>query len=119
MTIENIGKINGVHISNVQVHNADSFGCSITGLPGYPVENITLDNITIHHKGGVKSEDLPTIKQRVADEREKSYPEATMWGTLPAKGFFVRHARNVKFSNIEIRTEEPDARSEFVLLDVE
>jgi hypothetical protein len=55
----------------------------------------------------------------VADEREKSYPEATMWGTLPAKGFFVRHARNVKFSNIEIRTEEPDARSEFVLLDVE
>ena len=119
MTVENVGKISGVRISNVQVHNADSFGCSITGLPGYPVENISLDNITIHHKGGVKAEALPTIKQRVADEREKSYPEATMWGTFPAKGFFVRHARNVKFSNIEIRTEEPDVRNEFVLLDVE
>lgn len=119
MTVENVGKISGVRISNVQVHNADSFGCSITGLPGYPVENITLDNITIHHKGGVTAEAMPTIRQRVADEREKSYPEATMWGTFPAKGFFVRHARNVKFSNIEIRTEEPDVRNEFVLLDVE
>ena len=119
MTVENVGKISGVSISNVQIHNADSFGCSITGLPGYPVENISLDNITLHHKGGVTAEAMPTIRQRVADEREKSYPEATMWGTFPAKGFFVRHARNVKFSNIEIRTEEPDVRNEFVLLDVE
>lgn len=117
--VKNVGKISGVRISNVQVRNAGATGCSITGLPGYPVENITLDNITIHHAGGVTADALPKIKERVADEREKSYPEATMWGAFPAKGFFVRHARSVKFSNIEIRTENADVRSDFVMIDVE
>ena len=117
--IENVGKISGVHISNVQVRNAGPTGCSITGLPGYPVENIHLDNISIHHKGGVTAEMLPQINKNIANEHEKSYPEATMWGRLPAKGFFVRHARNVKFTNVEIRTEEADARPNFVMVDVE
>ena len=117
--IENVGKISGVHISNVQVRNAGPTGCSITGLPGYPVENIHLDNISIHHKGGVTAEMLPQINKNIANEHEKSYPEATMWGRLPAKGFFVRHARNVKFTNVEIRTEQTDARQNFVMVDVE
>lgn len=119
LAVTNVGKIDGVRISNVQVHNAGATGCSITGIPGYPVENIRLDNISIHHKGGITAEALPKINEKVADEREKSYPEATMWGELPAKGFFVRHARNVKFSNIDIRTEEVDVRPEFVMIDVE
>jgi hypothetical protein len=33
-----------------------------------------------------------------------------MFGTLPATGFFVRHARNIEFSNVEIVTAKPDAR---------
>jgi polygalacturonase len=117
--VTNVGRINGVRISNVQVRNAGPIGCSITGIPGYPVENIQLDNISIHHKGGITEEELPQTYKNVADEREGKYPEATMWGVLPAKGFFVRHARNVKFSNIEIFTEEKDARKDFVMIDVE
>lgn len=119
MEVKNVGKINGVRISNVQVRNAGPTGCSITGLPGYPVENIHLDNISIHHKGGITDAQLPQTYKNVADEREKGYPEATMWGHLPAKGFFVRHARNVKFSNIEIRTAAADVRSDFVMDDVQ
>lgn len=117
--VTNVGRINGVRISNVQVRNAGPIGCSITGIPGYPVENIQLDNISIYHKGGITEEELPQTYKNVADEREGKYPEATMWGVLPAKGFFVRHARNVKFSNIEIFTEEKDARKDFVMIDVE
>ena len=117
--VKHVGKIDGVHISNIQVRNAGDMGCSITGLPNHPVENITLENISIHHKGGISAEEMPKIYEKVADEKEKSYPNATMWGTLPAKGFFVRHARNVKFSNIEIRTENSDVRNDFVLVDVE
>lgn len=119
LAVTNVGKINGVRISNVQVRNAGPTGCSITGIPGYPVENIRLDNISIHHKGGVSAQELPQLYKNVEDEREKKYPEATMWGVLPAKGFFIRHARNVKLSNIDIQTAEQDARRDFIMIDVE
>jgi len=112
--IDHVGRINGVHVENFQIRNAGSMGCSITGLPGHPVENVTLSNISIHHKGGVTVEELPLINDTIRDEKEKEYPEATMWGNLPAKGFFVRHARNVEFQNIQIQTEQPDARPDFI-----
>ena len=52
------------------------------------------------------------------DEKEKAYPEGTMWGLLPAKGFFVRHAENVTFQDVSITTEQVDARPDFLELDV-
>lgn len=42
-----------------------------------------------------------------------------MWGNLPAKGFFVRHARNVRFTDIQVLTDQPDARPNVVQEDVE
>ena len=112
--IDHVGRINGVHLDNIHIRNAGPVGCSITGLPGHPVENVSLSNISLHHKGGITSSDLPEINEALKDEKEKEYPEATMWGNLPAKGFFVRHARNVTFSNVEITTDEPDERPEYV-----
>ena len=117
--IDHVGCIDGVHLDNIQIRHAGSMGCSITGLPGYPVRNVSLSNISLHHKGGVKAEQLTEIYDSIADEKEKAYPEATMWGNLPAKGFFVRHARNVQFSNIKVETEQPDARPDFVEIDTE
>ena len=117
--IDHVGSIDGIRINNFQVHNAGATGCSITGLPGHPVRNVWLSDISIHHKGGVKAEDLRLINDTIVYEKEKEYPEATMWGNLPAKGFLVRHARNIHFSNIDIRTEYPDVRPEFVNIDTE
>ncbi len=114
--VTKVGKINGIHLSNIQIRNAGSMGCSITGIPGHEVENVWLDNITIHHKGGVTAADMAKINESIKDEKEKEYPESTMWGNLPAKGFFVRHARNIKFNNIEVITEQPDVR-EVILKD--
>ena len=117
--IDHVGRIDGVHLDNIQIRNAGSMGCSITGLPDYPVRHVSLSNISLHHKGGVKTEQLIEIYDSIANEKEKAYPEATMWGNLPAKGFFVRHARNVQFSNIKVETEQPDARPDFVEIDTE
>ena len=117
--IDHVGSIQGVHLENIQIRNAGSLGCSITGLPGHPVENISLSNISLYHQGGVRQEDLSKIEEALKDEKEKEYPEATMWGKLPAKGFFVRHAHNVRFQNIHIQTERPDARPDFVREDAE
>ena len=117
--IEHVGHINGIHLDNIQIHNAGTIGCSITGLPGHPVENVSLSNITLHHRGGITTADLPKIEEAIKDEKEKEYPEATMWGNLPAKGFFVRHARNVQFNNVFVQTDQPDDRPDFVQVDTD
>ncbi|MBR4897378.1 MAG: glycoside hydrolase [Prevotella sp.] len=117
--IDHVGRINGVSLDNIHIRNAGAMGCSITGLPGHPVENVSLTNITLHHKGGVTLKDLPHINDTIKEEKEKEYPEATMWGNLPAKGFFVRHVRNILFQNIQVQTEQPDARPDFIRIDTD
>ena len=117
--IDHVGRIDGIRLDNFQIRNAGAVGCSITGLPGYPVRNVWLSNISIHHQGGVKEGDLKAINDSIANEKEKAYPEATMWGNLPAKGFYLRHTRHIHFDNVEVRTETPDARPDFVRVDAE
>ena len=117
--IDHVGRISGVHLDNIQIRHAGPVGCSISGLPGYPVENVWLSNISINHKGGVSFADLDSIDAALGDEKEKEYPEATMWGNLPAKGFYVRHARNIHFNDVTVQTELPDARPEFVQEDAD
>ena len=117
--IDHLGSIDGVRINNILIRNAGSMGCSITGLPGYPVRNVWISNVSIHHKGGVKKDQLTEIADSIANEKAADYPEATMWGNLPAKGFFVRHARNVQFSNIHVSTVDEDVRPDFVEVDTE
>ena len=109
---EKRGSISNVVIENVTVTNAGSTGCSITGIPGQMVENVRLSNITIQHSGGMGQVASPT------DEKAAAYPEGTMWGTLPAKGFFVKNARNVTFDKVNILTTRTDARPGLVKVNV-
>ena len=88
-------------------------------LPGHPVENVWLSRISIHHKGGITTQDLPQIEASIRDEKEKDYPESTMWGALPAKGFFLRHTRNIHLSDVTVLTDAPDARPDFIHIDTE
>ena len=113
-SITTIGRMRGLYINNVHVRDAGNYGCSITGLPGHPVEDIHVSNVSIHHCGGIGKSDLPGIEKALRDEKAAEYPEATMWGPLPAKGFFVRHARSVNFDHVEIYTTEADVRPLFV-----
>ncbi len=111
--INQVGTVRNVTLSDIIVSDAGSVGSSITGLPGHCVENVTLRNIRISHRGGGKKAAIPT------DEKEKEYPEATMWGQLPAHGFFVRHARNIRFQDVQISANEYDERPEYVYEDAE
>ena len=96
--------ISGVSISNVTVTNAGNTGCSITGVPGQLVENVKLRNISITHSGGMGQVKAPV------DDKVNAYPEGTMFGTLPSKGFFVKNARNVSFDNVKIYSRKVDDR---------
>lgn len=111
--IDSVGRLRNVYINNVRVHNAGPTGCSVTGLPGHPVCNVTLSDITIEHAGGCT--EVPAMPEEKAAE----YPEATMWGLLPAKGFFIRHARGVVLDNVVVRTASPDVRQDVVKIDAD
>jgi len=112
--IDQTSTIRNVSISHVIATGASETGCSITGIPGHPVENIRLSNISITFKGGGTRNEFETE----IPEKEKSYPEATMFGNLPAYGFFIRHANEVNFSNVRLVTESEDSRPAIYLDDV-
>jgi polygalacturonase len=110
-----IGGIRRVNISNVVVSDADSHYASIiAGLSGHDIEDVRLSNIRIHYKGGGTKEDA----LRQVPENEKNYPEPSMFGNLPAYGFYVRHAKGITFDNVDVSFMKDDERPAFVLDDV-
>src|SRR6266496_1010790 len=111
-----VGSLKRVLISNVVSSGALPELCSIvSGVPGHRIEDIKISDVYLHQLGGGTSAmaDLNPLG------KENDYPEPSMFGTLPACGFFLRHVRNIEMSNVEIATEQPDARPAFWLHDVE
>ena len=51
-------------------------------------------------------------------ELEDLYPEATMFGELPAYAFFIRHAEDISLSDITAITLDPDMRKPVLTEDV-
>lgn len=110
------GVIKRVLVNNLVSSNARAqYPAIISGIPGSLIEDIKISDVYLHSVGGGTKEwaalDPP--------EKESSYPEANMFGLLPARGFFIRHARNLEFSNVEIATAEPDVRPAFWMNDVD
>ena len=110
-----VGALRRVIISNVVVYNADpKYASIISGIPGYMIEDVRLSNIRIYAQGG------GTKEQAILDpaEREALYPEPTMFGELPAYGFFIRHVKGVQMRDVELSYLKPDMRPPFWLNDV-
>ncbi len=113
--IKNVGILTDITISHILIHNAGNIGCSITGQPGFPVRNIRLSDIYFEQAGGCSTDEI----YRQTPEKPKDYPEATMFGSLPAYGFYIRHASNVQFENCACTYQEKDMRPAIFLEDVE
>lgn len=112
-----VGRMRGIYINNVRARDCGNYGWSISGLPDHPVEDVHVSNVSIHHSGGITRAQLADINKALRDEKAAEYPEATMWGPLPAKGLYIRNARNVHFENVEVYTEQPDARPDIIRKD--
>jgi polygalacturonase len=111
-----IGKLRRIKISNIIVYNADpAYTCTISGLPGNPIEEIQLNNIRIYYKGGGTKEQA----EKDVPENANNYPEPGMFGTAPAYGLFVRHAKDIKMDNVEFNFLEPDYRPGVLFADVD
>ena len=112
--------LRNVLIENVRATAESRIACSITGVPAKDGKSarrprdITLRNVSITVPGGGTAADA----KGDVPERDGAYPEAFMFRrNLPAHGFYVRHADNIRFENVEVKTVSPDARPKFVVDD--
>jgi len=99
-------------------HNV--FPSSVTGLPGHPAEDIVLDSIEIVYEGGASKDTAYFNPDSLTSitENEHGYPEFSMFGELPAWGFYSRHVRGLTMKNITIRYQKQDFRPAMIFDDV-
>jgi hypothetical protein len=133
-----VGSIRRVSIDNLVATGADPrYPSIVSGIPGHDVEDLKLSAIRIQYRGGLT---LDQVARQPADlvntfffraqggvpprepyetpEREKEYPEPSMFGLLPAYGFYIRHAAGLQLSEMTVGCEKEDGRAAFVLDDV-
>lgn len=106
------GSLRNVTISNLIAAGA-AVTSSVTGIPGYPARDIKISSIRISAKGGeanLQSLNVPEVIEK--------YPEATMFGVLPAYGLYARHVEGLTLDNFSAGIEAPDARPALLFDDV-
>jgi polygalacturonase len=81
----------------------------IAGIPGHRVEDVIICDVNISMAGGGTAAEAT----RNPGEGAGGYPDAFMFGTVPAYGFWMRHAENITLENIRVNPLSPDARPEF------
>ncbi len=88
---------------------------SICGIPGHPVEGITLSDIHVTFPGGGTREEAA---RRAFPELGDQYPEYFMWGVLPAYGLYARHVEGLTLNNVRFDLAGPDLRPAITCDDV-
>ena len=111
-----IGALRHVSIRDVEATGIDPrFAATIAGLPGHPIEDVTLRDVRFVYAGGGFVADAARTPPILAE----AYPEPSMFGVTPAFGLWVRHARKVTLENVRLETETPDARPALATEDAE
>ncbi len=106
------GVIRNVFIGQMVARRSGPIPSTITGYPGHNVEDITLSNMLIEIEGGLSAQEV------TVPENSRNYPYNRIFGQkLPAYVFFVRHARNMQFRDVQVKTIKPDERRAFVFED--
>ena len=132
-----VGALRRVTISNVTIHDADPrYPSIIAGVPGHPIEDVRLSNIRVVSRGGLSLDHAARQPAELVNaffrppggtgprepyavpEREAMYPEPSMFGVLPASGFWVRHAAGLRLDGVDVSFTSPDSRPVVVLDDV-
>lgn len=95
------GSIERVVVSNITATGA-SLPCIIAGIPGHPVRGVTVSGLRAAWKGA----DPALAPGEAVPEEEASYPDAYMFGPLPAYGLYCRHAEDIVLENLRLSWEE-------------
>ena len=101
-----IGTLQNVVISNISATGCGTVGSSITGLPGHPIRNVSLNHIKIVTRGGGTEKDTT----RPLPDGTTKYPEFCMFGNLPAYGLFCQHVDGLTFNDLDLRWAADEKR---------
>ena len=99
-------------------HN--TFPASIVGMPGDPVEDVTLEKVEVTYRG-VEDKAAGRFGLDSLDaipENETDYPEFSMFGELPAWGLYVRHVSGLTLREVVFRHQQAGFRPAVVVDDV-
>jgi len=104
------------YLSNVWISHVNCPGTiipsSVSGIQGYDVENVHLDNISLTVPGGG-----PAVTGNLAG-LDSMRPECNIWGdSLPAYGLFAWHVNGLFLDNFCVTTDTTDVRPEYYFID--
>lgn len=110
-----VGTVKRVRISHVNVFDADpTYASIIAGIPGHPVEDVTLSHIDIITRGGGD----PAWAGRELPKVPDAYPEPSMFGPTNCHAFLLRHVEGITLDHVRVRTMKDDPRPPFHLEEV-
>jgi polygalacturonase len=106
-------EVDCVMLDDLAIDRPSGDACSsITGVPGHPVEDITITNLRVRQPGG------GVVRRGEVPEALADYPEPKMFGSTPAHGFYLRHAARLEFRDVRVEPVRADARPLVVMDDV-
>jgi hypothetical protein len=88
---------------------------TLTGVPGFYIENVTFNGVDVTFPGGGSLEDAHVTVPELRDH----YPEYHMFGTLPTYGMYVRHVKGLRLDDVRFNVAEPDLRPALACEDVD
>ena len=116
-----VGVCKRITISNLNVydvggrHKSPELGAGmVMGIPGYYIEDLTLDNIRIYYRGGASKEAI----YKEVPQNIDMYPDPYRWDSMPAYGMYFRYVKKLRVSNAVLPYLNKDERPAFVLDDV-
>ena len=100
-------------------YDGEEWGCAmggviLSGTEKNKLENIILSNMELSLPGGFKED-----REFKVREMGKLYPEFHRFDPVPAKGVYIRHAKNIILEKLNISYKEYDIRDEIYMEDAE
>jgi len=110
-----VGSVRNILLKNITITTESNLTSTITGIPGYYAENITLEDVTINFPGGSAA----LSSGFVVPENETERPNCDVLGdSLPAHGLYIRHIKNITMENVCFNAVTADQRPALVIEDI-
>ncbi len=110
-----------MQFNNILVDNSELVdvpcGFVLSGIPGHCIEDVAFHSISLRLPGGGTSDETASMElPAFTDQR----PEFSVLGdSIPFAGFYARHVRRLKLSEVSIETTRAEARPPIVCSDVD
>jgi polygalacturonase len=115
--VDKLGSLNNIHFNDIRGTTSQIVGSLITGQiyngTTYPITNLFFTDCNITFKGGRNS-----VPGNPPEWNSSQYPEANMFGDLPAWGYYFRHVNGITFTRRTSMVSPGDARPEIATNDV-